>query len=174
MSLDSVWLITSQFHHSCQTYRLISESPSLLISISCIGNLPSLFSWQIFEMELWVNTEKTRQGSSRTVETQQDKQLFHQLHDKHFSQSGCLQSCLGLRCAGDAAQEGQNVEQNRMFLNPDQLMLHVAPCSCLHTPCGCLSVTWNPKKKVLSYWRCPKDSSLSTHDVPDTGLGSRI
>ena len=56
-----------------------------------------------------MNTEKTRQGSSRTVETQQDKQLFHQLHDKHFSQSGCLQSCLGLRCAGDAAQEGQKV-----------------------------------------------------------------
>ena len=60
------------------------------------------------------------------------------------------------------------------FLNPDQLMLHAAPCSCLHTPCGCLSVTWNPKKKVLGYWRCPKDSSLSTHNVPDTGLGSRI
>ena len=56
-----------------------------------------------------MNTEKTRQGSSRTVETKQDKQLFHQLPDKHSGQSGCLQPCLGLRCAGDAAQEGEKV-----------------------------------------------------------------
>ena len=56
-----------------------------------------------------MNTEKTRQGSSRTVGTQQDKQLFHQRHDKHSGQSGCLQPCLGLRCAGDAAQEAEKV-----------------------------------------------------------------
>ena len=56
-----------------------------------------------------MNTEKTRQGSRRTVGTQQDKQLFHQRHDKHSGQSGCLQPCLGLRCAGDAAQEGEKV-----------------------------------------------------------------
>ena len=41
------------------------------------------------------------------------------------------------------------------FLSSDQPTLHAAPCSCLQTPSSCLSVTWNPKKKVLSYWRCP-------------------